>query len=308
MGHNHKAIEILKLDEQLLRSRMDFLIAYADTEIEKAGRNKQDEWEFAGAVGTALVDAAQAAWFVDQNSFAGLLRRAAKFYISLGLPYGLFLLSLIAHDDELEDELQKTFGAFFLELISGAKLPNIIPGDMGPLAQQAIHYPNQRIYLLAAFLGHSQTAREKSGLIIKALKELEPFRSQPMGPQSAPLDDYLKIVKFSLVLQERQSYVANYLSEEKIISEIEPVIALGQRFAVKVEYGMENHYLWKQLLSPVELIDLEAAGLLLRIEESVGFKQLPIVEQTMENRLHGSAAIPLYVSRTLVEYRRHFNP
>ena len=294
---SHQAMEMFALDERLLLSRMKFFIRYAETEIEM-GHHRG--WESVGAAGTSLVHAAQTAWFIDKRFFMDLLRRASDAYISLGLPYGHFLLSLVAPDDELANALNSPLASSLLEMISSGDMPSTKLGGLGPLAHRVVDFPNQRVYLLAAYLGHRHIARERSELIEAALERIEPHGSQPIGPQSAPIADYLRIER--LVLELHRTY--GDLSMERIISEMEPVMELGQRFSTAIDHGMRNRYLWTSLHSPVELVDFEAAGLCLRIAESAGDEHLVLIQKQVQRRLQPRAMMPFMVSQSLVRHHR----
>ncbi len=292
------AIDILRLNEDLLKARVNFLTSYIKSEEEQ---DEQRTWEHIGKIGTAFLHAAQSAWFFDEKLSADLTRQAAYKFINIGLPYGLYLLSLSVNDYELKEALNKKWVSSILNKISDPAKEIDINQEEQSISKYAWSYPSQKVYFLCALLGHYSFASDYSRVISSILEELNPFANHLIGPHGTPLKEYLNVVHSTYQIYHSTGDISRNL----IDSALNSILNINHRYVYALENGMESKYLWDHLFSPVELIDFEVSGLFLRIFEASNEYDINITD-FFDLPLEGMPAISFKVSESL-KYWRHRN-
>ncbi|MGK7924144.1 MAG: hypothetical protein AB4290_02640 [Spirulina sp.] len=290
-----EVIAILELQNlELIESRTRFLESYADEVIEESFA---EPWMPQAASATALTQAAQSAWLLDDNRAARLLKRAASRYYRAGLPYGYFLSSLIANSRDTMTMLVEGPAVSMLEAILHNE--RLDREDMGELGIVSLRYPNQQVYLLLAFLSHREIANKFGNLIERAVESLDVHGTLPMGPQSVPLARYITVAR--LVWEIHRS--RGDISFRRVLQEMSSLLRITFRYQESIELAMRNRYLWEQMQSPVELIDFDLAGLVTLVAGALS----PNFWQELFDRimaLHSPLAnIPIRVANSLRRQR-----
>jgi hypothetical protein len=292
---NEQAMEMLFLKEDHLRDRASFLVNYS-----KSIENESNihSWEKVCASGTALLHAAQAAWFFDEDYSSELLYKSAQKYLHVKVPYGLFLLSLVSKKAEFDEVSEMSWVLSSLNRIAGVDKKVTEKEYYEELNSYALEFPSQQMYLIMGLLGSykfSQKYFEQFDIIMEGLQSHE---NQPIGPHSVSLAEYLKVIKLSQQLHRSHGD----MSLDRIIQGISPIFNIGNRYAISIERGIASKYLWMNMHSPVELIDFEVAGLVLRIAESIGPKK--ILSLMHDNfKLKGKLGMPFMINESLMKWR-----
>ena len=291
-----EVIAILELQNllELIESRTRFLESYAGEVLEESFAER---WMAEVASATALTQAAQSAWLLDDNRAAQLLKRSASRYYRTGLPYGYFLSSLIANSRDTMATLVEGPTVSMLEAILNNE--RLDREDMGELGMVSMRYPNQQVYLLLAFLSHREIANEFGNLIERAVESLDVHGTLPMGPQSVPLARYIKIAQ--LVWEIHQS--RGNISFSRILQGISPLLNITFRYQESIELAMRNRYLWEQMQSPVELIDLDSAGLVTLVAGALSPGFWEELFQTITSEHPPLANIPIQVANSFLQQR-----
>lgn len=200
-----QVIEILRLQGiELIESRTRFLESYADEVLEESF---PEPWMAEVAAATALTQAAQSAWLLDDNRAVEIIVRAASRYKhGAGLPYGYFLFSLIADSRDTMAALVEGPAVSMLEAILSNE--RLVREDLGELGMFSLRYPNQQVYLLLAFLSHREIANEFRYLIERAVESLDVHGALPMGHQSVPLALYMKVARLVWEIHRSQGDIS----------------------------------------------------------------------------------------------------
>jgi hypothetical protein len=290
-----QVIEILKLqDIGLIESRTRFLEFYANEVIEESF---PERWMPQVAAATALTQAAQSAWLLDDNRAARLIERAASRYYRAGLPYGYFLSSLIANSRDTMATLVEGRTVSMLEAILNNE--RLDREDMGELGMVSLHYPNQQVYLLLAFLSHREIANEFHYLIERAIESLDVHGALLMGPQSVPLARYIRVARLVREIHRSQGDI----SFRRVLQEMRPLFDLSFRYQESIELAMRNRYLWEQMQSPVELIDFDSAGLATLVAGALSPGFWEQLFQGITEEHPPLANIPLRVANSFLQQR-----
>ena len=290
-----EVIAILELQNlELIESRTRFLESYADEVIEESFA---ESWMPQLASATALTQAAQSAWLLDDNRAARMINRAASRYYRAGLPYGYFLSSLIANSRDTMTTLVEGPAVSMLHAILNNE--RLVREDMGELGMVSLHYPNQQVYLLLAFLSHREIANQFHDLIERAIESFDVHGTLPMGPQSVPLARYIKVAR--LVWEIHRS--RGDIPFRRVLQEMTPLGDMTFRYKESIELAMRNRYLWEQMQSPVELIDFDLAGLVTLVAGALSSNFWEELFHTITGEHPPLANIPIRVANSLLRQR-----
>ncbi|BAY09172.1 hypothetical protein [Calothrix sp. NIES-2098] len=293
-----RAIEILRLQNiELIESRTRFLESYADEVLEEL-ELFTEPWMAEVAAATALTQAAQSAWLLDENRSVDIIERAASHYKhGAGLPYGYFLFSLISNFRDTMAALLDGPAVSMLEAIVSNEHP--VREHLGEYELNSLHYPNQQVYLLLAFLSHREIANEFRYLIESALESLNVHGALPMGPHSVPLARYMKIAHLVWSLHSSPENIFY----GRVRQEISPLLDLGFRYQESIEMAMRNRYLWQQMQSPVEIIDFDSVGLVTIFAGALSPALWEELSYTIQQEIPPLASISLQVANSFLRQR-----
>jgi hypothetical protein len=248
-------LQELGLEPETVLAKIQFLVWRADAHRTQAERSESpDRWARTALVGAAASNMAQAAslTFLTKDPDINLLQRASMDYLKAQLPYGLLLDSLCSQDEQAYDGAITNMAAQWLSQVDDsyrkdeetspdAMIQERLPGELSSI--------NQQLYLAAALISSSEMADRYYEPLKSLLARLRSHSNMPHGPQGQPLAVYLDIYEPLLDYMKRP-YQDTQLS-------LEALKRLMTRHSESIESAMRNAYLWKNICSPVEYLDLE---------------------------------------------------
>jgi hypothetical protein len=274
-------LEALGLSKDVVGQRISFLRDRSDEHRARAtdADGMDNDWRqiaLWGAAGTCAVRAAQLTLLVRHEDATRLLDQAASDYLKAGMPYGLVLQALSVPGDEAEKRMFESFASEYLEQVD-AELRSAASDDekrweMDKGRSEPKHPPssavraaNQQFYLCFAMAGGRGVASEYHDPLGRVIEALGKRGNLPHGPQGAPLHVYHDLLRYLFQLSTYQ------VSEDSKSSAEQALRRLALRYHHSLETARRNDYLWKNLWSPVEYLDLEvvaAATFLARAAET----------------------------------------
>lgn len=273
---DYGAIERLRIDPEILRRRASFLEGLARNLSEERAPY---EWVRSGSIAATLKQAAQCFWYLDKTRAIRLLAEASKHYIEAGSPYGFFLKMMTIPTRSRTSVFFKSELSRLMSRMTKAEERQRDVQDRHRQFDRAMEFPTQQFYVLLASVSSTGTIREMGGSFETALSKLDSHGMHPIGPQSVPIARFLDFVRVILKSGRRElDSLSAGQSTEMVSSAIEYGMAICSRFAGSIELAQKNRYLWDRLLSPVELVDFDVAGL---------FSFLQTVMATREDDLQG---------------------
>lgn len=282
----------LGLSDDAVHARVRFLNECANRHREHAERVEgSDPWRrvaLFGAAGTCAAQAAEFALLSDSGGADGLLRQAAQDYLHAELPYGLFLQTIQASDDgEIAKFLFNSPAPLWLkevDRVTHRESEEESPSPERPIAPH-LAASNQQFYLCAAMMSAPTVAREFESELKRLMGVLRKHPNLPHGPQGQPLQFQLDIVEpvFSKILDQRLP--------EGIGRPTRALGRLARHHAESIEAARRNTYLWKNLWSPIDYLDLEIVGAAICLDRA-GFS----VDIDLTGELDGVASIPIRIA------------
>ena len=290
---NPLVLESLEVDPETVWRRVEFFESFQ----EKFGSRleRQDEWVRLGTAATSLRFAAQFAAMVDARRARSIISAAAHHYAILGLPYGHFLWSCFLDKDDA------------LGTLSGKparQLDSLVSHDLskleepGPLELIALTYPVQQTYLFVAMSTHRELSAELRSPLGSLEESLLAHEAQPIGPQGVPIHLYISLAHLLQRIHERDG--------EARLQAISILASMGDRYGAAIEDARKNTYLWQNLQSPVDAVDMEIAGLALVVDRALREASLnPLdLEQDALRPLSPVARVPIVVALEMGEHRQ----
>ncbi|WP_336650375.1 hypothetical protein [Kocuria rosea] len=219
----------------------------------------------------SLREAAQWCLYTDTSKSADLLRRAGERYWRMRQPFGLYLQAVGGAEVDLR-KLQKATTAMIL--MTGENQPSW--SATSPPLQQSVAHPQQQAYLMLTY----------GGLGAPALEDLtDPYQMMrasphssgvvPVGALGTPIHRLWTIaMHLTKGGEDAMEVIANHLG------------LMCQRYQETMRLAQTNTYLWENGVSPVEVGDIDIAGIaalvtlrfddteLLRLMESLSFSGL----------------------------------
>jgi len=242
------------------QSAMDFFERYARTVLaslptpfanSRYPYAEEPYFSIAAEAADSLREAAQWALLLrDAGNAARLLAEAGALYLRMGLPYGLYLLTAagVRHQQSelnmFADQLQR---ATSLTRPADQEQPIPDPGRDGDLA---VLQPQQQAYLVLAASG-SLVVAERSAEELATLLYTSPLR-----------DGVLEVGALGTPIRELWE-IAIQLSQQE--PDVKPIAAqlsrMADRYSGAMELAQTNDYLWENGAAPVDVVDLEIAGI-----------------------------------------------
>lgn len=274
---NGEALEILGVDAELLLQRAEFFEAEGRALDEGAAGqqrlNTHSDWTTDACVATAYRYAAQYAILVDVSRARRLLLESAERYSALGTPYGYFLMAAADPERLASRIFEEGPQRMSLEYGDGAR----------PLARAALGIPVQLAYFLLSLHARGVLAREFSAIRETAMTRARAHESTPIGPEGVPIKRYLDFTDF-LAADTMQGII----DEEGVVRLAQRTVAglapLARQYAENIEQARANRYLWERLQAPVDVVDLDIAGMA-ALASGLASEMRPIFADTIEGLL-----------------------
>jgi hypothetical protein len=241
---------------------MRFLIDRAKLHRNLANESvSQDSWKrtaLFGAAGSCMAQAASLAILADEDNANSLLQSAAKDYLNAGSPYSLVIESLRASDDEIDGLLfNSPAGTWLREIDDAFRKPykeDRKAEDRKATAERGIPVnlsaPNQQAYLGMVMVSARKVAKEYQELLKRLIDRLRNHPNVPHGPQGQPLDVQLDIIE-AVFDASVNSLHADPSPAENALRR------LASHYAESIQSARHNDYLWTNLWSPVDYLDIE---------------------------------------------------
>jgi len=250
-------LEHLNIQADVIAAQARFYISYAEmlererlaaqgTDV-RPGReniwtriaNPAQPWLGTATIASTYRLASQYAALVDMPLAMRLAVRASLAYLEAGLPFGLFLAAGLLNDSILQH--QEVTPRLFRLLLS----INADPASTDPV---------QQAYLLLALASRPWLGRQLNQSADNMLNHLAAHDLHPVGPQSAPLADYLNLARTMLSnLDEAADTGISVMAQQ--------LAGIGRSQAASLRMTMRNQYLWRNAAAPVNIVDLEQVAL-----------------------------------------------
>jgi hypothetical protein len=192
---------------------------------------------------TALRDAGQWMLFPDPSRARDLLERSGRLYTSLGYGYGTFLLTATGWTPS--PPAYEPFDSWI------PAIPAVLSGYQAALPPPLQH-PQQQAYAILAIAGQEQIHlqyREDLAAIISMSRN----GVVPVGALGTPVMRLWEIAD-SLV-------VSSYYRLEGIRTIARHLEAMALRYRESMELAQVNQHLWRNAAAPVDVGDLDMAGI-----------------------------------------------
>lgn len=286
-GIHDGAVEALGANPEVLIRSSRFFESYAENSVDARSRTSS-QWLRFGTAATALRFAAQFAALVDPPRSINLVQRSASYYVNLGLPYGYFLYASFLEKNAAVESLISGPVGHWLQSLASNRIVDV-PESSERLEHVALTYPVQQMYLVLAMATHYEVWVEFQSPLESLGESLSVHGTQPIGPQSSPMSDYLGIAQ---VIQSihRDSRKARY--EAAVV-----LRRLAQRYESSILSARESPYLWDSLQTPVDIVDLDIVAMTIAVGtalERASMERLHADESPFED-LSRVALIPISV-------------
>jgi hypothetical protein len=270
-------LERLGLRASAVISRIRFLTDRASVHTSEAHEVEDTQsWRRIasfGAAGTCLCQAASLSLLLGHDA-DDFLYQAAQNYLLAEHPYGIFLMSFRTRADEAAGLLFNTPMRDWL-----IKLERSTADDKDSREERKDEEPvppqllstNQQLYLCFAMVSIPVVAQEYRNLLRRMIKTMQSHSNLPHGPQGQPLQTQLDILEpaLNMIVGERHSGDIN--------QSMRAIARLSDHYGESIEAARRNSYLWRNMWSPVEYLDLEivaAAMCMGRASRDVQFQEL----------------------------------
>jgi hypothetical protein len=291
-------LQRLGLDKSAVDARIRFLIdranAHSNEAHEVEGEQNWRRIASFGAAGTCHVDAAALSMLAG-HSADDLLSQAAQNYLHAGHPYGMFLMSLRTWPDEEQNFIFNSLMSDWLERLERVAgegdLHEERRGDeQTPPQLLAI---NQQLYLCFAMISIPNVARDYRAFLRRMITVMKSHSNLPHGPQGQPLQTQIDILEPAL------NMILGDQPPKDINRPMQAISRLSFHYGESIEAARRNSYLWRNMWSPVEYLDLEvvaAAMCMGRASRNFHFQELA--------RRDVHAEIPLLIAEERLDQSR----
>jgi hypothetical protein len=228
----------------------NFLEAYANTCLEElavtlgrrtrgASLHEDPAFTIAADAATALREAGQLLIYSDPTRARMLLRRAGDLFLDLGQPFGAYLIEIAASGDR-EPPYRS-----MLRAIPGGQRTNQAAVDEWP----ALVHPQQQAYLMLAVTGS-----ESVDLLAETASRILDTSPQatgvvPVGALGTPIRRLWNVAAHLLARRpDSPQIVADHLAY------------MARRYAETMDLAGVNAHLWRHVASPVDVGDIDVAG------------------------------------------------
>jgi hypothetical protein len=250
-------LERLGLKKRDVDARIHFLNGRANAHIRRAETGEaSDDWQriaLWGAAGSCMAQSASLNMLASAPDPYDELSQAARAYLIAGLPYGLIIESMYASEDEMENLLSSSVVQAWLGEIDQTFEKSRIESPAGP-TQRALPANlsaiNQQLYLCMTIMSTPNIAKGNKERLKRMMNQMKLHPNLPHGPQSQPLQVQLDIIEpvfdaMANSVYEGWGRAANALRR------------LALHYGESIESARHNQYLWTNLWSPVDYLDLE---------------------------------------------------
>jgi hypothetical protein len=287
-------LERLGLQRDNVDARIKFLSNRAKVHRRRAQTSEGvDDWQRTASWGAAAYCMAQGAsltMLAGSIDPAAELRQAAEAYLNAELPYGLIVESMSTGEGGIEDHRSSSLVEIWLGGIDrrfGKSRKE--PMDDLPANLSAI---NQQLYLCMAAMSSARTARAYREPLKRMIDQMKPHPNVPHGPQSQPLHVQLDIIEPIFDAMAHSAYEGH----DRAVNALK---RLASHYAESIESAQHNQYLWSNLWSPIDYLDLEIVFAARCVARAFSNVNLPTIFD--EDSI---AAIPLLVAAGLDTRRR----
>jgi hypothetical protein len=279
-------LDQLTLSAETVSHRIHFLQARADTHFgaarESADRRHHDER--LGAMATCLTQMACLGLLKGNEDVATWLQEASNWYIGTDLCYGLFIGTVPGPKQPNVVECTHQFVGRLQE-----QIPHRDSLEGEPLALPEWFSPNQQLYF---YLTQARKSRwdVPTSLTQWTRHNLALHANTPHGPHGVPIQVYLDLADALSEFQKRVN------TRNTGINAIRPLQRLALAYHHSVEAARHNPYLWNNLWSPVEYLDIELVTLAALTAEAAG--GVDILNDCMRP-LPTIAKIPIEIAKSI---------
>lgn len=283
-----------------------FFEAYANTciaDIEDPAENisekpeepppvTEEQFALRADAAVSLREAAQWCLYTDVNRSAQLLEQSGEQYWHMGQPFGLYLQAISGTDVDRR-RLQESISAMILMTEKNQPDTTVI----GSSLQQSVAHPQQQAYLMLAYGGLGAPSLEALTNPYQMMRD-SPHSSGvvPVGALGTPIH---RLWTIAMHLAQRGDDALDVIAYHLGL--------MCQRYQETMQLAQYNRYLWQNGASPVEVGDIDIAGIaalvtirldgtgLLRLMENLSFSALfqeigmAPVEAGVELANHGAA-------------------
>ena len=245
--------------ETVLKRRISYLASRANHVMKRLeAESTSDSWRHKMTAATLFQEAAETAAtvgkFKDARDYLG---KAVDLLLQLNLPFGVVLQrTFLPKQGELVDpanQVQNSWERHFLRALDSNKENPDLFADIKPDAEGALPGARQSqqqwaYVLLNAAISNSN----KDNFTLNSVRKSHCLTKQsPVGRMRLPMENYLLICD----LITDPNWEVKYPNVMKVIGE--SMIGLYRA----VQSARENTYLWKSMLAPTPLFDLDTAVL-----------------------------------------------
>lgn len=270
---------------EVLARRMHYLVNRAEI----SGHDPSDtapQWQGTLAQATLWMEAAESAVAFGQYDAArGYLTSAARLLLRLRLPLGAALQRIFHLSGETLSEDADNVVAIWREaLVSRKSLDERNDDGPRPVIAGAFDIAQQWGYYVLAKGGAD--ARKREGSIDDDRLRARGVLSAPVGRLRLPLQDYFTVAALTgdAVLERDSRFsVGSPIEAEDVAGK-----SLMGLYRI-LQYASQNTYLWRRLLSPAPMFDLDTALLTARVIEAGSTTETPEQLQRYANLVSDQA-------------------
>lgn len=272
----------LQLDPSQVETAADFFEAYAIHIISQTAGQSPSE--------TSLVDAAssfrsagQWAMLYDTRRAVDLLSRAAEIWHNMGYGFGTFVLAAIAPSQLDWNEVVDRLLQIAQPYISNDAAERRGTRQMRML--EPLRHPQQQAYLLLASITEWRR-RDFPHEIFRAVVNQSPHGRgvAPIGALGTPVRMYWDIARRLAESEDEESAAARVA---------EDLASMGTAYAQAINSAMANERLWYNAAAPVDVGDIDIAGIALIAAQRLGPEVMLLHLQSVVAGLDATARVPL---------------
>ncbi|MET8123447.1 hypothetical protein [Micromonospora sp. NPDC005189] len=239
--------DALQLDEEQAGIAAAFFESYANTVLDRSDTPSEHELMDAAS---SLREAGQWALLFDPDRARGLLNRAGHIWLSMGHPFGAFLIAAF-WTEESDRSVAVPYADDVIRRAPQARTP-----DKVQRPSLSLTYPHQQAYLLLALAAVPNGIDRFGPLAEFAASSPQHNGVAPIGALGAPIRLHWRIATALLESptgQHRESAAADIAGSLAEIAEL---------YGRTIDSAMANRYLWQGGGAPVEVADLDIVGVI----------------------------------------------